>query len=83
MFGWSRLFGRGLQEGWISGHPYEVVPGGLEGVQTALENLKAGKASTAKYISGLRIPLVLVEIPEVRSIDIVTLERLNDTERSI
>lgn len=45
-----RLFGRGLAEGWFAGHPTEVVPGGLGGVQTALENLKAGKASAVKYV---------------------------------
>ena len=51
-FGYAffRLFSRGLQEGWFSGHPYEVVPGGLNGVQQALLNLKAGKASATKYI---------------------------------
>jgi NADPH2:quinone reductase len=45
-----RLFGQALQEGWLKGHPYEVVPGGLDGVQTALSNLVAGKASAVKYI---------------------------------
>lgn len=49
-FAFFRLFGRGLQEGWFSGHPYEVVPGGLEGVQKALKDLKDGKASGVKYI---------------------------------
>lgn len=39
-----------MQEGWFSGHPYEVVAGGLGGVQTALENLKEGKASAVKYV---------------------------------
>ena len=28
-FVFFRLFSRGLQEGWFTGHPYEVVPGGL------------------------------------------------------
>ncbi|KAL9043287.1 MAG: hypothetical protein Q9214_003522 [Letrouitia sp. 1 TL-2023] len=45
-----RFFGRGLQEGWFKGHPYEVVPGGLNGVSQALKNLKDGKASAVKYI---------------------------------
>ena len=45
-----RLFGRGLQEGWLKGHPYEVVPGGLAGVERALKNLKEGKASAVKYV---------------------------------
>ena len=45
-----RLFGRGLQEGWLKGHPYEVVPGGLNGVEGALKKLKAGEASAVKYV---------------------------------
>ena len=45
-----RLMGRGLAEGWFHGHPYEVVPGGLGGVETALKNLKDGKASAVKYV---------------------------------
>jgi NADPH:quinone reductase len=49
-FVWFRMFGRGLQEGWLKGHPQEVVPGGLGGVQQALTNLKHGKASAVKYV---------------------------------
>jgi NADPH:quinone reductase len=49
-FTFFRLFGRGLQDGWFKGHPYEVVPGGLEGVETALKNLKGGKPSAVKYV---------------------------------
>ena len=45
-----RYFGRGLQEGFFKGHPYEVVPGGLGGVQQGLQNLKDGKASAVKYV---------------------------------
>lgn len=45
-----KLMARGLQEGWFRGHPYEVVPGGLNGVEEALSNLKAGKASAIKYV---------------------------------
>jgi len=45
-----QLFARGLQEGWFSGHPYEVVRGGLNGVEKALADLKAGKNSATKYI---------------------------------
>jgi NADPH2:quinone reductase len=47
---WYRLFGMGLAEGWFTGHPFEVVEGGLEGVDTALRNLKEGKASAVKYV---------------------------------
>ena len=49
-FAWFRLFGQGLKEGWFSGHPYEVVPGGLAGVDTGLRNLMEGKASAVKYV---------------------------------
>jgi hypothetical protein len=49
-FAFFRLFSRGLQEGWFSGHPYEVVPGGPGGVQKALTDLKAGKNSATKYV---------------------------------
>lgn len=45
-----RFFGRGLQQGWFSGHPQEVVPGGLGGISSALKNLKDGKASAVKYV---------------------------------
>ncbi|KAL2024949.1 hypothetical protein VTK56DRAFT_3648 [Thermocarpiscus australiensis] len=45
-----RYFARGLQEGWLRPQRTEVVPGGLGGIQTALQNLKAGKASAVKYV---------------------------------
>lgn len=45
-----RYFSRGLQKGYFKGHPYEVVPGGLAGIQGALRNLKDGKASAVKYV---------------------------------
>lgn len=45
-----RYFARGLQKGFFKGHPYEVVPGGLAGIQEALQNLKDGKASAVKYV---------------------------------
>jgi NADPH:quinone reductase len=41
---------RGLFEGWFNGHPHEVVPGGLNGVQKGLSDLKAGKASAVKFV---------------------------------
>lgn len=49
-FAWFRLFSRGLAEGWFTPHPYEVVPGGLGGVEEALANLKNGVVSARKYI---------------------------------
>lgn len=45
-----RLIARGLQEGWFKPQPHEVIPGGLEGVQKGLENLRDGKASAIKYV---------------------------------
>jgi hypothetical protein len=45
-----RYFARGLQEGWFKPQRTEVVPGGLGGIQTALQNLMDGKASAVKYV---------------------------------
>jgi len=45
-----RFLSRGLEKGFYSGHPYEIVPGGLEGVEQGLRNLEAGKASAIKYV---------------------------------
>lgn len=47
---WSRVVSMGLREGWLEPHPHEIVPGGLNGVQSALSYLKAGKASGVKYV---------------------------------
>ncbi|KAG9248752.1 zinc-binding oxidoreductase-like protein ToxD [Calycina marina] len=49
-FIYFNFFTRGLAEGWFSGHPYEVVPGGLGGVEKALTDLQNGKASAKKFI---------------------------------
>ncbi|KAJ9658491.1 hypothetical protein H2198_003643 [Neophaeococcomyces mojaviensis] len=45
-----RLISLGLKQGWFSGHPYEVIPGGLQGVQQGLDNLRDGKNSALKYV---------------------------------
>lgn len=45
-----QLLGRGLAQGWYSGHPYEVRENGLHGLQGALQDLKNGKASAVKYV---------------------------------
>jgi NADPH:quinone reductase-like Zn-dependent oxidoreductase len=45
-----RYMARGLAQGWFKPHPYEVVPGGLEGVEMGLKNLRDGKASGFKYV---------------------------------
>ena len=44
------FIGRGLAQGWFSGHPHEVRPGGLGGLEGALKDLAAGKASAVKYV---------------------------------
>lgn len=47
---YCRYFTRALEEGWLKAQPQEVVPGGLYGIQSALESLKNGKASAVKYV---------------------------------
>ncbi|PYH84596.1 zinc-binding oxidoreductase-like protein ToxD [Aspergillus uvarum CBS 121591] len=47
---WTRVVSRGLFDGWLKPHPHTLVPGGLNGVQSALTNLRAGKASAVKYV---------------------------------
>jgi NADPH:quinone reductase len=49
-FVYSRYFTRGLEEGWFKAQPQEIVPGGLGGIQSALEKLKDGTASAVKYV---------------------------------
>lgn len=44
----------GLEAGWLKPHPYDVVPGGLAGIEKALTDLKNGKASAIKYIFRIR-----------------------------
>ncbi|PYI21666.1 putative quinone oxidoreductase [Aspergillus violaceofuscus CBS 115571] len=44
------LFGRGLAQGWFAGHPHEVRPHGLAGIEGAVKDLRAGKASAVKYV---------------------------------
>lgn len=49
-FVYFRYMAKGLRDGWFKPHPHEVVPGGLGGLETALTNLKEGKASAVKYV---------------------------------
>ncbi|KAI0468570.1 GroES-like protein [Xylaria cf. heliscus] len=49
-FVYFRYIARGLKEGWFRAQPQVVVPGGLAGVQGALENLRDGKANAVKYV---------------------------------
>jgi NADPH2:quinone reductase len=45
-----RYISRGLQNGWLKGHPHRVVPGGRGGVGQALKDLKNGMAHGFKYV---------------------------------
>jgi NADPH2:quinone reductase len=49
-FVFFRLFARGLEEGWFTAHPHEIVPGGLNGVEKGLQKLKNGANSATKYV---------------------------------
>lgn len=49
-FIFSRLFTRGLSEGWLTGHPYEVWPNGLSDISEGLRNLQNGLISGKKYV---------------------------------
>ncbi|CAI7635492.1 unnamed protein product [Penicillium manginii] len=49
----------GLGHGWFSGHPYEVVQGGLNRLERALKDLEGGYESAKKYV------LRLAETPGV------------------
>lgn len=45
-----QLMGRGLKQGWLQGHPFEVRPGGLAGLEGILKDLKEGNVSAVKYV---------------------------------
>ena len=48
----SRVIEDALADGRLSGHPYKVVEGGLQGVQTALEELRDRKqGGNAKFVT--------------------------------
>ncbi|KAK4498025.1 hypothetical protein PRZ48_010681 [Zasmidium cellare] len=47
---WFVLFTQGLKQGWLKGHPHEVIPGGFYGIGQALAKLKAQSASATKYV---------------------------------
>ena len=46
----SRWLTRAWQSETFEGHPFELRPGGLEGVEQALKDLKDGKNSAVKYV---------------------------------
>lgn len=45
-----RYLARLLSRREIEGHPFEVIPGGLRGVQVGLQRLKEGKAAGRKFV---------------------------------
>jgi NADPH:quinone reductase-like Zn-dependent oxidoreductase len=45
-----RYLARSLANGEFEGHPYEVIPGGLSGVETGLQKLQRGEAKAVKYV---------------------------------
>lgn len=51
---WTKKFfsfvERSLEEGKLAGHPYEIVPGGLGGIEKGLTMLKEGKARGKKFV---------------------------------
>lgn len=47
---WFNLLTDGLQQGWLTGHPYKICEGGLLGVERGLRNLMHGKVSACKYV---------------------------------
>jgi NADPH:quinone reductase len=49
-FVYFRWFGKALKEGVLTGHPFEIVPGGLHGVEKGLNDLKSGKNRATKYV---------------------------------
>ena len=46
----TRYIGRMLARGDFEGHPVEVIPGGLNGVQTGLRRLENGEARGVKFV---------------------------------
>ncbi|KAH6989785.1 chaperonin 10-like protein [Ilyonectria sp. MPI-CAGE-AT-0026] len=47
---YSRYLSKGLRDGWLKPHPFEVQPGGLNGIEEGLRKIKAGEASATKYV---------------------------------
>lgn len=47
----SKVFEMGLADGSFCGHPFEVVKGGLEGVEAALRKLGGGNRGNAKFVT--------------------------------
>ena len=46
----TKLIATWLNDGKLKAHPYELVEGGLHGIETALKALREGKVSAMKYV---------------------------------
>jgi hypothetical protein len=46
----QRAFSTSTRQGWFTPHPFEVIPGGLDGVEKGLSNLMNGVNSATKYV---------------------------------
>jgi D-arabinose 1-dehydrogenase-like Zn-dependent alcohol dehydrogenase len=47
---YSRLFTRGLEEGWLKGHPFQIWDGGLDDISEAMKNMQKGSVNGKQYI---------------------------------
>jgi NADPH:quinone reductase len=45
-----RYVARMLADGHLTGHPFVIVDGGIEGIAQGLSRLKAGKAKGRKFV---------------------------------
>jgi NADPH2:quinone reductase len=46
----SKYVAKMLADGKLTGHPFEVVPGGLGGVEEGLKRLKSGESKGVKFV---------------------------------
>jgi NADPH2:quinone reductase len=53
-FVYFRWFAEALAEGVLTGQPFEIVPGGLRGVEKGLNDLKSGKNSATTYVFDIK-----------------------------
>lgn len=47
---WASLFGKGLQLGWLTPHPYGLIAGGLNGLKAVLKRLMGGSIHAKKMV---------------------------------
>ncbi|KAH6951351.1 chaperonin 10-like protein [Fusarium avenaceum] len=48
---WAAAFSRGLNEGWLTSHPYTIGKNGLEGLSEGLKDLRNGKTRAQKFLT--------------------------------